>query len=715
MLRLAANASAFAILYFLVAELTNQLVGDAGVAVLWPATGLYLGVLLLAPRESWLALSCGAAAGSLAAYLHGGTSLELSLAFALPNGATGLFGAVLVERLAGKRFRLRGVRDLVVLVAGGAVVANGLVALSAAAVAAKSFDVSFAESWLRWWSADALGIIAVAPIITAQGYRRPHAGDLRAVALVASAVALAVFVTLSSEPARTAVLAGGAIAFPALLWAGWRWGPRAAALGGLTVALAATHTAVDVYPVQGFLAVLLLGSLGFAAAIADRDRDLGRLTEELEERRLAADRTSHELEGSTEQLDQASRRVAELTAELSSRSAELYEERRRADGLARDMRLEQAAQTRTERELEALEGELGSARREMERMEREVALAVERRDGARRELEETTGQLGQLRVRLDETEGELSRARSESEALEERLRSESRALAETLRSERQALKERLDEVRAEQSRTGEQLAAAEAGRRDVEREAEQLSSRLGALEAELARARREKLESAQALDEAHKRHAERRDLLQRALDEARADARAAREEAEAARGEATRAEAARREAEAAREEAARVAATRAEAARAESARAEAAHGEAARAEAARRRLGGDEVELSARYDERGICLSVEPALARLLGYEPGELLGRQGADLLHSEDRPRLARARATGSESTFEGRLRRKTGEWIWVEVTIQPVRSWNGSRVVELKTTIRELPPAPRGDDEPVAAWRDAFARSG
>jgi PAS domain S-box-containing protein len=701
MLRLAANAGAFAILYFLVAELTNRLVGDAGIAVLWPATGLYLGVLLLAPRESWLALSCGAVAGSLAAYLHGGTSLELSLAFALPNGATGLFGAVLVERLAGKRFRLRGVRDLVVLVAGGAVAANGLVALSAAAVAAKSFDVSFAESWLRWWSADALGIIAVAPIITAQGHRRPHAGDLRAVALVAAALALAVFVTLSSEPARTAVLAGGAIAFPALLWAGWRWGPRAAALGGLAVALAATHTAVETYPVQGFLAVLLLGSLGFAAAIADRERDLGRLTEELEERRLAADRTSHELEGSTEQLDQASRRVSELTAELSGRSAELYEERRRGDRLARDIRHEQAARTRTERELEALEGDLGSARRDLERMEREVALAVERRDGARRELDETAQELAQLRARLGHTEGELSRARSEGEALEERLRSESQALADTFRSERQALEERLDEVRAEQSRTGEQLAAAEAGRRDVEREAEQLSSRLGALEAELARARREKLESAQALDEAHKRHAERRDLLQRALDEARADARAAREEAEAARAEAARAEAARREAEAA----ARVAATRAEAA----------HGEAARAEAARRRLGGDGVELSARYDERGICLSVEPALARLLGYEPGELLGRQGADLLHSEDRPRLARARATGSESTFEGRLRRKTGEWIWVEVTIQPVRSWNGSRVVELKTTIRELPPAPRGDDEPVAAWRDAFARSG
>jgi PAS domain S-box-containing protein len=105
---------------------------------------------------------------------------------------------------------------------------------------------------------------------------------------------------------------------------------------------------------------------------------------------------------------------------------------------------------------------------------------------------------------------------------------------------------------------------------------------------------------------------------------------------------------------------------------------------------------------------------VAPALARLLGYEHRELLGRQGADLLHSEDRPRLARARATGAESTFEGRLRRKTGEWLWVEVTIEPIRSWNGTRVVELKTTIRELPPAPRGDDEPIASWRNAFARS-
>src|SRR4051794_5973338 len=280
--RFVAAAAAFATLYFLAAELTSSLVDDAGIALLWPASGVYLGVMLVAPRHLWGALALGAGVGSMAAYSHAGSSLELSLAFAVPSSAEGLLAAVLVERIARGRFTLSGLHDVSAL-AVGAVVATAMVALSAGAVAAQAFSASFADSWLRWWSADALGILAVAPLVIALvdfGRRRPAGGELR----YGAAVVLAVAVAMWSEPSGTAAMAGGALALPVLLWAGGRWGLRAAALGGAGVALAAMHLAssgsgvlgagarsleTDVHILQAFLAALLLSALAFAGAVAD--------------------------------------------------------------------------------------------------------------------------------------------------------------------------------------------------------------------------------------------------------------------------------------------------------------------------------------------------------------------------------------------------------------------------------------------------------------
>ena len=343
MMRLVAATAALASVYFLVAVLTRSVIGDSGLAVLWPASGVYLGVMLVAPRHMWSALACGAWIGSLAAYLHTGSSLEVSVAFAVPSSAEGLLGALLVERIAGKRFTLRGLHDVFALVLGGAVAANALVGLSAGAVAAQTFGVSFGESWLRWWSADALGVIAVAPIITAP--RRPR-------------------------------------------------GLRAAAVGGLGVALVVTHFAdAQLHTVQAFLAVLLLSWLALAAALTERDRAL------TERERLR--------EGTTEKLDEAGQRVAQLTAELAARSAELHDAGRRRERLAEEIRNSQAASGRTEQEL-------SDARRAL-------AQAVAERDRVQRELDDSALAVGQLQAELGDAAGELANARAGARALEEEL------------------------------------------------------------------------------------------------------------------------------------------------------------------------------------------------------------------------------------------------------------------------------------------------------
>jgi PAS domain S-box-containing protein len=535
MMRLVAATAALASVYFLVAVLTRSVIGDSGLGVLWPASGVYLGVMLVAPRHMWSALACGAWIGSLAAYLHTGSSLEVSVAFAVPSSAEGLLGALLVERIAGKRiagkrFTLRGLHDVFALVLGGAVAANALVGLSAGAVAAQTFGVSFGESWLRWWSADALGVIAVAPIITAP--LRPR-------------------------------------------------GLRAAAVAGLGVALVVTHLAdAQLHTVQAFLAVLLLSWLALAAALTERDRAHTERDRALTEREQLR-------EGTTEKLDEAGQRVAQLTAELAARSAELHDAGRRRERLAEEIRNSQAASGRTEQEL-------SDARRAL-------AQAVAERDRVERELDDSALAVGQLQAQLADAVGELANAR------------------------------------AEQARTSEQLAGAMSGRQRVEQELERLGARFDNLRGELERTQRAHGQANEALEQGRAQFTEQRQRLERSLEEA----------------------------------------TR----------------RLARAEAEHRLLADRATELSSRYDERGRCLDASPAFCQLLGYEREELVGRPGAELLHVEDRPRLVRARANRSDGSFEARLRRKAGDFVWVEVSLHPVWDRAAQRLVEIQTTVRDV----------------------
>jgi PAS domain S-box-containing protein len=777
MLRLAAAAAAFASVYFVAAALTGSLVGDPGIAVLWPASGVYLGVMLAAPRHMWPALACAAGIGSLAGYLHAGSSLEVSVAFAVPSSAEGLLGALLVERIAGRRLALGGLRDLIALI-GGSVIATALVALSAGVIAAKTFNASFAESWLRWWSADALGVIAVAPLIAAPfrpRLRRLSRPELKELVLVIAGVGFAACYAAWSKPSGTATLVGGAIALPFLLFAGWRWGMRAAALGGLALALVATHYASQAYVVQAFLAVLLLGSLGFAAAVGDArrarsaattsGRRLRRIVDSSPDAYLAVDAggritdwsagaekmfgwdAAHAVgrsledtiapgaapDGSSLELiarNRAGRQfpvrlsvvpasetddlrhifVRDVTeserlrdelgganAELERQRAALDQAARGRERLAEELHDAQAAGSRTEEELADTRSALAAAERELERLGRELALAVAGRDQVRSELDDSTRELGRLQTELSGGARELGRAQAElSDAVGE--------LAQVTARSR-ALEQELETFRAEHARTSEELAEATSGRGRAEQELEQARTRssqlarerdLAAEELDQVRARSSELErernlAAEELEHVRTRSSElerERDLAVEEL--VRERARFAEELEQTRAGFAEEREQLRaRSSELERE---RLQRSVGEAERLERSLEEATKGRA-RAEAERRLLGNHSTELISSYDHRGTCLYASPASRPLLGYEPEELVGRPGADLIHPDDRHQLARARATRSESTFEARLRRKDGDYAWVEVTLVPILDRGDDRLVAMNTTVRDI----------------------
>jgi PAS domain S-box-containing protein len=77
-------------------------------------------------------------------------------------------------------------------------------------------------------------------------------------------------------------------------------------------------------------------------------------------------------------------------------------------------------------------------------------------------------------------------------------------------------------------------------------------------------------------------------------------------------------------------------------------------------------------------DTEGTVTYVSPSVQNLLGYEPTDLLGENGFEYHHPDDREMVARAidrlqAAPDTEQTVELRFRHADGSWRWIEVTLQ------------------------------------------
>ncbi len=91
------------------------------------------------------------------------------------------------------------------------------------------------------------------------------------------------------------------------------------------------------------------------------------------------------------------------------------------------------------------------------------------------------------------------------------------------------------------------------------------------------------------------------------------------------------------------------------------------------AEARFRLLAENSSDVVCQVDAAGVNLYVSPAIERLLGWRPEELIGRNGLELVHPEDHGILYNAQLSLSngaeESTALCRYRRPDNSWVWVE----------------------------------------------
>jgi len=83
-------------------------------------------------------------------------------------------------------------------------------------------------------------------------------------------------------------------------------------------------------------------------------------------------------------------------------------------------------------------------------------------------------------------------------------------------------------------------------------------------------------------------------------------------------------------------------------------------------------------DLATVVDSDGTITYVSPAVRRVLGYDPEELVGRTGYELVHPDDRERNAAAMETvlsdpSEAATVEVRFRHADGSWRWIEATLR------------------------------------------
>ena len=283
-----------AVLSFFVARLgTLSVVPEVGGSIVWPLSGLALGILVLSPRHDWPMTLAAIYVPTLAADLVAGFAWRASVAFTLVDATETTLAAWLLVRLLGTPIRLTRLREVVALVAVAAILSNGVTSLMGAAVVTVAFGLPFWKTWLAWWLASGAGMLLVAPLILGWSWAAAELKRLRlqslaeALVLLAALGLLAVWIFRTDPRTATFLLPLPYIAYPFLFWAAVRFGPFGAAAASLVLsavallytlhgtgpfALTARSTTEQVLALQAFLNVAILAALVPAAVISERRR-----------------------------------------------------------------------------------------------------------------------------------------------------------------------------------------------------------------------------------------------------------------------------------------------------------------------------------------------------------------------------------------------------------------------------------------------------------
>jgi PAS domain S-box-containing protein len=228
--------------YFLAAHLSLALLAEPdGVAVFWPAAGISAGLLIALGRDARWPVATGVAAATVAANLLGDRDVWSAAAFALCNAGEAALAAWLINRYLGSDFSIGRLRSVFgFLAAAVAATAASGVGGAAAYKLFHSPAVPILTSYQHWFASDAVGMIAIAPLVisAAEALREPpqRREVIEGVPALAALVVMTVAI-VSLRPAPWETMALAALIFPVMLWIAARCRPVFAAAAAFVHAL----------------------------------------------------------------------------------------------------------------------------------------------------------------------------------------------------------------------------------------------------------------------------------------------------------------------------------------------------------------------------------------------------------------------------------------------------------------------------------------------
>ncbi len=279
-----------AVAYFVAARLSLALLEPVdGLAVFWSAAGVASGILIALGSSARWPVVVGVVAATIAANLLGDRNIWSSVFFAVANAGDAVIIACLIHGFGGSPFELNELRKVLALFA--ATVAGPSLTGIVGTTGVVLFHGSTAPSsviWLHWFSSDAIGNIAVAPLAIGLASlmrnfppRREIVEGVLALAVVSLVCALLVF--LQKEP-WTTELAIGALC-PLLLWIASRLRPAFTAVATFICATTIVWTTIfaigifgdshlsieqRVLGAQATILAITLGALVLAALFSER-------------------------------------------------------------------------------------------------------------------------------------------------------------------------------------------------------------------------------------------------------------------------------------------------------------------------------------------------------------------------------------------------------------------------------------------------------------
>jgi PAS domain S-box-containing protein len=292
---------AFGAIYYLLAAYAASIpLFERQPMFVWPAHGLALGTLLVAPMRRWPAYLGLVLLATIAVGIPIEASWRSILATSAINVGEPLLVAVGLMRLAGPRVQIDTVRGLAAFLVG----MIPLVAVMAVLDGAYSFvrsPLPFRQQWGAMFLSTMLGMLLTAPLILAwnrHGYReafqeaRTRMPEM--IVMFACLVGTTHYVFGTRPQAVGYIPPLAYLCAPFLIWAALRFGLRAATLGlslfGLIVywhtgqgigplTIGATETDMrGLLHLQGYLLTVILSTLFFASLLVER-RDAARETE----------------------------------------------------------------------------------------------------------------------------------------------------------------------------------------------------------------------------------------------------------------------------------------------------------------------------------------------------------------------------------------------------------------------------------------------------